>query len=285
MSSLENKVCLVTGGANGLGAASAQGLARAGACVVLCDRDPAGLQATAAQIATHVSADRVRTVVVDVTLERDVEAAVQFAVHAFGRVDVLLNNAGTGAQIVRPDFISASLKSWDVTVAQWRRIIEVNTIAPFAFARALIPGMVARGWGRIINVSTTWETMLRPGFASYGPSKAALEAMSAAMARELQGTGVTVHTLHPGGPVDTAQVPSDIGVARERLLRPDVMVPALVWLCSSAADNATGQRVTAAAWRANASVVDNLAAATEPVAWPQLVRPIVVAERGHLAAI
>ena len=279
---LEGKVCLVTGGGNGLGAASALGLAAAGARVVLCDRDPAGLSATAGDIAYRWGAERVVAICADVTLERDVEGAVQLAHKTFGRVDILLNNAGTGPQIVRPDYFSKPLHCWEIPLDKWRQIIEVNAIAPFAFARSVLPGMVARRWGRVINISTTWETMLRSGFASYGPSKAALESMTVAMARELMGTGVTVNTLHPGGPVDTAQVPSDIGVPRERLLRPEVMVPALVWLCSDKAVDFSGQRLTAAHWKASATQADNLQAAAEPAGWPQLVRPIVMPDRGRL---
>lgn len=279
---LRGRVCLVTGAANGLGAACALGLADAGATLFLCDRDVNGLQATARRIEEKHGIDRVWLAGADVAIESDVEAAVDTALNVFGRVDVLLNNAGTGPQIVRPDYLSNPLHSWDVPVEKWRRIIEINAIAPFAFSHAVLPGMLERGWGRIVNVSTTWETMLRPGFASYGPSKAALEAMSAAMARELQGTGITVNMLHPGGPVDTAQVPTDIGVPREKLLRPSVMVPALVWLCSEAGGEVTGRRITAALWEAGKQSEQNLCEAGEPIAWPQLVRPIVMAQRGIL---
>lgn len=279
---LQHRVCLVTGAANGLGAASARGLAQAGACVLLCDRDAAGLRSISGEIADECGADRVLAMVADVTRADDVARAVQAAQDAFGRVDVLLNNAGTGAQIIRPDFLSRPLRSWEIPLDKWRMIMEVNAIAPFAFAREVLPGMVARGWGRIVNVSTTWETMLRPGFASYGPSKAAVESMTLAMARELESTGVTANTLHPGGPVDTAQVPADIGVPRTSLLRPQVMVPALLWLCGANSDGITGQRITAARWNAEAGDADNLRTASESAAWPQLLQPIVMAERGRL---
>jgi len=275
-------VCLVTGAANGLGAACAIGLADAGATLFLCDRDVNGLQTTARLIEQQHGMDRVWLRVVDVAVESDVTAVVDTALQVFGRVDVLLNNAGTGPQIIRPDYLSKPLHSWDVPVDKWRRIIEINAIAPFAFSRVVLPGMLERGWGRIVNVSTTWETMLRPGFASYGPSKAALEAMSAAMARELDGTGITVNMLHPGGPVDTAQVPADIGVPREKLLRPSVMVPALVWLCSEAAAEVSGRRITAALWEKEKAPLQNLREAGEPIAWPQLVKPLVMAQRGIL---
>ena len=272
---LHGKVALVTGAAHGLGAASALGLAQAGASVLLCDRDEAALQAAATSLARAIGGPRVGWLKVDVTSQEDVDRAVDLADQTWGRIDILLNNAGTGPQIIRSSYLSDPLRCWEPPVDLWRRIMEVNAIAPYALARAVLPGMLSRGWGRIISVSTTWETMLRPGFASYGPSKAALEAMSAAMARELAGTGVTVHTLHPGGPVDTAQVPVDIGVPRDKLLRPEVMVPALRWLASDASSDSTGLRVTAALWRQDLADSANLAAACEPVAWPQLLRPLI----------
>lgn len=280
---IDERVCLVTGAGNGLGAAIARGLADAGARVVAADVDAEGLQRTAARIEAAHGAGRVVTVRADMTREDEVQGIVDAALNRFGGFDVVVNNAGTGPHIVRPDYISVPLKSWDVPVDKWRRIIEINAIGPFILSRAALPHLIESGWGRIVNVSTTWETMLRPGFASYGVSKAALEAMTVSMARELEGSGVTVNTMVPGGPVDTAQVPADIGVDRAKLLRPEVMVPAMVWLASRAADGVTATRFTAAFWDAAKADADNLREATEPAAWPQLVKRIVMAERGRLA--
>ena len=161
-------------------------------------------------------------------------------------------------------------------------ILAVNAIGPFVLSRAALPHLLAAGLGRILNFSTSWETMLRPGFASYGVSKAALEAMTVHMARELEGTGVTVNTIIPGGPVDTAQVPSDIGIDRSKLLRPEIMVDATAWLASDASAAVTAQRITAAYWDAARSADENLQKAAEPAAWPQLIKPIVMSERGNL---
>ncbi len=276
---LDGRVVVLTGAGNGLGAAMARALAQAGASLLLCDRDAAGLERVRQELEPTGAA--VTLAVLDITDDTQVERVLADALAQFGRLDVLINNAGTGAQIVRQDFISRPLNSWDIPADKWRRIIDVNAIAPFVFARAVIPAMLRQGWGRIINVSTTWETMLRPGFGSYGPSKAALESMTCGMARELEGSGVTVNTIIPGGPVDTAQVPSDIGVARETLLRPDVMNALVLWLLSSAADGLSAQRFTAAGWDPHDA--DNVSVRTEPAAWPQLVKPIVMKERGHLS--
>lgn len=280
---LDGKVCIVSGGGNGLGAAMAKGLAGAGASVLIADLDRAGLDNVLAQVGSAHGPGRIAACVSDITDEQDVDRIVEAALEHFQRVDVVVNNAGTGAQIVRPNFISQPLNSWDIPPEKWRRIMDVNAIGPFMLSRAAIPHMLKNGWGRIINVSTTWETMLRPGFASYGPSKAALESMSAGMAKELEGSGITVNTIIPGGPVDTAQVPADIGVPRESLLRPDVMVPAIVWLASDASAEITSTRFTAAHWSPDARLDDNLRHATEPVAWPQLVKTIVMKERGNLS--
>ena len=281
-STINARVCIVTGGGNGLGAAMAIGLAVAGARIVIADVDTAGLQGTVARIDAMCGPGRVIAVRADMTDEADVQGIVDGALREFGGFDVVINNAGTGAQIVRPDFISRPLMSWEVPPDKWRRIMDINAIGPFLLSRAAIPHLIERAWGRIVNVSTTWETMLRPGFASYGPSKAALEAMTVGMARELEGKGVTVNTIIPGGPVDTAQVPSDIGVDRATLLRPEVMVPVVVWLASTASSGVTAQRLTAAFWDPARSDADNLREASEPAAWPQLVKRIVMTERGNL---
>lgn len=281
-SSIPDRVCVVTGAANGLGAAMACGLAKAGARVVLADIDEPGLRRTSASIEAACGRGRALVVHADATDETAMQRVVDTAMRWFGCIEVIVNNAGTGAQIVREDFISRPLKSWEVPPDKWRRIIEVNAIGPFLLSRAAIPHLLERGWGRIVNVSTTWETMLRPGFASYGSSKAALEAMSCSMARELEGTGITVNTVLPGGPADTAQVPADIGVDRALLLRPEVMTPVMVWLASDASAGITGQRFTAARWEAERDDAANLRAASEPAAWPQLIEPIVMRARGNL---
>ena len=106
--------------------------------------------------------------------------------------------------------------------------------------------------------------------------------MSAALAVELEGSGITVNTIIPGGPADTAQVPADIGIDRSRLLRPEVLVPPIVWLASEQADGVSSRRFTAACWDSGRTVAENLEKATEPVAWRQLLRPMVMAERGNL---
>src|SRR3546814_14944473 len=101
--------------------------------------------------------------------------------------------------------------------------------------------MMRRKWGRIINVTTSLDNMMRPGMVGYGGSKAALEAHSAIMAGDLSGTGVTANALVPGGPANTAAVPLQAGLARAHLIQPEGMVPPRVGLCSQATGMVTGQ--------------------------------------------
>jgi NAD(P)-dependent dehydrogenase (short-subunit alcohol dehydrogenase family) len=106
--------------------------------------------------------------------------------------------------------------------------------------------MLKQSWGRIINISMNHETMRRPGFSPYGPSKAALESETIIWAQDLAGTGVTVNSLLPGGATNTGMVPPTI--APHRLLDPNIIVPPLLWLASESANDVTGQRFVANLW-------------------------------------
>jgi 3-oxoacyl-[acyl-carrier protein] reductase len=111
-----------------------------------------------------------------------------------------------------------------------------------------LPALAARGWGRMINVTTSFFTMLSPGCAPYGPAKAALEAASAIWAKEFEGTGVAVNVLIPGGPSDTRMVPPSAPFARDALIPPEALAPPAQWLASPASDGVTGRRADRLAW-------------------------------------
>jgi 3-oxoacyl-[acyl-carrier protein] reductase len=116
-------------------------------------------------------------------------------------------------------------------------------------ARAAVPTMLAGGWGRIVNISVSEETMRRRGFSPYGPSKAALESATIIWAQDLADTGVTVNALLPGGATLTGMVPASFPEHRRAsLLHPDIMVPPLLWLGSAQSDGVTGQRFNAREW-------------------------------------
>jgi len=131
----------------------------------------------------------------------------------------------------------------------WQLIVATNVNGPFFMSRAAAPHMMRQRWGRIINISINHETMRRPGFSPYGPSKAALESETIIWAQDLAGTGVTVNALLPGGATDTGMVPPDVALhLRQNLLHPDIMIPPLLWLVSDAANEVTGSRFVANLW-------------------------------------
>jgi 3-oxoacyl-[acyl-carrier protein] reductase len=149
-------------------------------------------------------------------------------------------------RFVSEKFFDTPTKFWQTDPAVWRMIIDTNVNGPFLMAREVAPQMLKQCWGRIINISMNHETMRRPGFSPYGPSKAALESGTIIWARDLAGTGVTVNSLLPGGATDTGMVPREI--SRARLLDPNIMVPPLLWLVAESAGKVTGGRFAANLW-------------------------------------
>jgi 3-oxoacyl-[acyl-carrier protein] reductase len=160
-----------------------------------------------------------------------------------------VNNAGRGLREISDDFHSEALKFWDATPEGWQEIIRSNVNGPFLMARAVAPHMIRSGWGRIIGISTSRVTMIREGFAPYGPSKAALDTMTGIFAKDLAGTGVTANILLPGGATDTDFIPRAGRSGHYLNLLPvDVMNEALLWLVSDAADGVTGARFVGKLW-------------------------------------
>jgi NAD(P)-dependent dehydrogenase (short-subunit alcohol dehydrogenase family) len=190
------KTALITGAGRGIGRALALGLGGAGAWVVLLARTAAQLEETRALLREHgVPVGRVSVLPADLGDEEDRGRAVAAALAA-GRVDILVNNAAT----VEPLGPTAGIKAADLRLA-----FEVNVVAPAALTAAVLPGMLAANWGRVVNVSSGIAAspagMIRGN--AYATTKAALEAHTVNLAAELRGTGVTVNAYRPGG-VDTA---------------------------------------------------------------------------------
>jgi 3-oxoacyl-[acyl-carrier protein] reductase len=247
---LAGKVAIVTGAGRGLGRAMALGLVRAGADVVMtAARNRQEIELVEKEAGKIRLAGSVREIAADVTREEDCRRVVDQTVREFGVVHILVNNAGRGMRFVSENFFDTPTKFWQTDPDVWRMIIDTNVNGPFLMARAAVPHMLKQRWGRIINISMNHETMRRPGFSPYGPSKAALESETIIWARDLAGTGVTVNSLLPGGATDTGMVPGDIAPhLRRQLLNPEVMVPPLLWLASEAAGRVTGSRVVANLW-------------------------------------
>src|SRR3984893_17410387 len=247
---LSGKTAIVTGAGRGLGRSMALGLARAGANVMLtATRNRGEIDLVAEEAAQNPAAGAVGQLMCDVASEENCQRVVNDTVREFGGVHILVNNAGRGMRFVSEKFFDTPTKFWETDPAVWRMIIDTNVNGPFLMARAAAPHMMKQRWGRIVNISMNHETMRRPGFSPYGPSKAALESETIIWAQDLTGSGVTVNALLPGGATDTGMVPPDIPLhLREKLLHPDIMIPPLLWLVSEAAGGVTGSRFAANLW-------------------------------------
>jgi len=263
------RVAIVTGAAGGIGRAMVRGLLAAGIRVAGVDRDREPLAVLAANANEERNADDLLTIPTDLTSDSAAEEITKATRDRFGRIDILVNNAGIGPGAIRPDSWQRPLKFWEITPDQWRRFVAVHTTAPLALANAVVPNMMRQGWGRIVNVTTSLGTMLNAGSPTYGPSKAALEALSAIMSKDLDGTGVTVNVLVPGGITNTPMV-SASGFDRAKMIQPEVMVPPLLWLVSDAAANVTGRRFLGVHWDTALPPDQAAEKAGAPVAWTSI---------------
>ena len=264
------RVAIVTGAAGGIGRAIVRGLLAAGVRVAGVDRDRQPLQALAASAREQGKADDLLTIQTDLTNDSAVDEITKATRARFGHIDILVNNAGIGPGSIRPDSWQRPLKFWEITPDQWRLFVAVHTTAPLALANAVVPEMMRQGWGRIINVTTSLGTMINAGSPTYGPSKAALEALSAIMAKDLDGAGVTVNVLVPGGVTNTPMISDEAGFERASLIQPDVMAPPLVWLVSDAAGKVTGRRFLAVHWDTGLPPEQAAEKAGAPVAWTSI---------------
>ena len=244
---LEGKVAIVTGGGRGMGRSMVLALARAGAKVIAtAARERLELE----RVVAEAPRDAVEPMIADVTDAQNCVALVAETVGRFGKLDILVNNAGRGMKYVRESFITEPTRFWETDPESWRLIIDTNVNGPFFMARAAAPLMIKAGWGRIINHSVNFLTMQRRGFSPYGPSKAALESETQIWAQELAGTGVTVNAILPGGGTLTGMIPESYPESQRRLLLdPEIIVPPLLYLASSASDGVTGKRFDASKWR------------------------------------
>ena len=257
----QRKSAIVTGAASGMGRSMALALAEAGFDVVAVDRSEAGLSTLPAGV---------RPITADLAQADAFERIVSETMEAFGRIDVLVNNAGIGQAAIRDDQRRNPLRFWEVTPEQWNRFVTVNATAPIMMSRAVVPHMLKAGSGRVITVTTSLGTMVREGYLLYGCSKAAAEASMAVLAADLAGTGVTANVLVPGGVTDTPLV-GDAG-DRSKMLRPEIMVPPLLWLVSDEAASVSGRRFIAADWDVGVAPSAAAEAAGAPVAWLSIAR-------------
>ncbi len=182
---LKGRVAVITGGAQGIGYATAERMLNSGASVVLWDID-ANLLARAK---TSLGAlGRVGTAQVELTDEIAVSAAAAQATADFGCVDILVNNAG---------ITGGNGSTWELEPAMWRRVVEVNLIAPYLTCRAVVPQMLKQGYGRIVNVASVAGKEGNPNASHYSASKAGLIALTKSLGKELATKGIMVNSVAP----------------------------------------------------------------------------------------
>jgi NAD(P)-dependent dehydrogenase (short-subunit alcohol dehydrogenase family) len=228
VTALEGKVALVTGGAQGIGAAIASGLEAEGATVVVADLNPpdGGIRA-------------------DVSSEEDVARMVVETLEQHGRIDILVNNAGLYASLEMRAFT-------EIPLEEWNRVMEVNVASMFLTSRAVVPVMREQGGGKIVNISSGTPFRGVPFLLHYVTSKGAIVAFTRALAKELGKDSIHVNCVAPGFTMsdgvkshpEVVDALRDVSIAARTIQRdqvPEDVVGAVVFLCTPAADFITGQ--------------------------------------------
>jgi 2-dehydro-3-deoxy-L-rhamnonate dehydrogenase (NAD+) len=182
---LNNRTAIITGGARGIGFAAAQKMLVSGASVALWDIEA---DALAKAVAALKGSGRVHSGVVDVTDEASIANAVDALLRDAGKIDILVNNAG---------ITGGNAPLWELKPDAWRRVIEVNLIAPYLVCRAVVPHMVASGYGRIVNIASIAGKDGNPNASHYSASKAGLIGLTKSLAKELATKGVLVNCVTP----------------------------------------------------------------------------------------
>lgn len=238
---LQGRVAIVTGAAQGIGARYAAALAAEGAALVCADVIDA--EPVAAQI--RAAGGRALALRTDVSLAESVRQMAAASVEAFGRIDVLVNNAGLFANLAMKPFEQ-------IEAAEWDRVMAVNVRGPFECAKAVLPQMRAQGYGKIVNIASATVFKGSPMLLHYVTSKGAVVAMTRSLARELGDAGIRVNTLAPGltASENTLANPAWQGAvganniasrAIKREVTPEDLCGTLVYLASAESDFVTGQ--------------------------------------------
>lgn len=246
------RTAVVTGGLRGLGRAMALGLMGAGHRVLAVGH----LAEDVAETEALAAGGTLSCLVLDLRAPGAADRVLNAAAARYGDPDILVNNAGLTFTYIDPDrFIDGPRRFHDLTDEINRNVMATNFLAAEALSRRAVPGMIARGWGRVVNVTTKLDTMNMIGSGPYGASKAALEMASEIWAKELAGTGVTVNLVNPGAGANTPGMAAEMRAwsaagTKPRLVEPEQMVAPLLFVVSDAANRVNGFRFDANAWDA-----------------------------------
>jgi 3-oxoacyl-[acyl-carrier protein] reductase len=241
--SLKDRVVIITGAGQGIGRVFAKAFALAGAKVVIAERN----EKTAAAVASEIlSANgQALAITTDVADEASIKEMVQLAEGEFGRIDVLINNAGI--------FSTLEMRPFDqIPLEEWEQVLKVNLTGPFLCARAVLPAMRRAKWGRIINIASGAVRLGRPNYLHYIATKSALMGMSLSMARELGPDNITVNAILPGATFTEIERKTVTPQQKERIVAmqciprsetPQDLVGAALFLASEASGFITGQSI------------------------------------------
>jgi NAD(P)-dependent dehydrogenase (short-subunit alcohol dehydrogenase family) len=225
-------VALVTGGTGALGTAVVRAFLAASCTVVATYRSERGVEELRAAAGT--TADRLLLVQTDVTDRASLDPLVADVTARLGRIDYLINCVGGWA---------GGAPVWETSDDVFRRMVDLNLTAAFACCRAVLPGMVARNYGRIVNVASRSALQPSPGAAAYGAAKAALISLTESLALEAREYDITVNAVVPGV-IDTAANRASMpGAAVDRWVRPEAIAAVITWLVSPAATPISGAAI------------------------------------------
>jgi len=182
---LAGRNAVVTGGAQGIGRAIVERFLDSGAAVAIWDRDVALAKKTAGELQNH---GRAVAVAADVTQYSDVERARDETLKTFGRIDILVNNAGVAG---------LNTTTWEYPIEEWQRVLSINLDGQFHCCKAIVPGMIAQNYGRIVNIASVAGKEGNPNAAAYSASKAGVISLTKSLAKETAGKDISVNCITP----------------------------------------------------------------------------------------
>jgi NAD(P)-dependent dehydrogenase (short-subunit alcohol dehydrogenase family) len=233
---LEGRVAVITGAGRGIGYAIAEQVLRSGGTVALWDSDASSLEHAKGRLE---ELGRAVTCAVDVTQEDAVKAATQATLTAFGTIDILINNAG---------ITGGNAATWELDPQVWRRVIDVNLVGPYLTSRSIVPVMLSKGYGRIVNVASVAGKEGNPNASHYSASKAGLIGLTKSLAKELATRGILVNCVTPAAANTDlfAQMSAEhiaymrSKIPMNRFVEPREIAALVCWLASEGCSFSTG---------------------------------------------